>query len=332
MDNKKKYAQFCKETYVPIFSKPWWLDIVCGTENWDVYLCEASGNVYAAMPYYFTEADGYKKITKPMLTQNNGILFKYPANITAPKKLAFEERVINEVCDFIDSSDLDVYEQQYTYQFTNWLPFLWRYYKAFTRYTYVIHDTSQIDEVWKNITTKGKGKIKKGGRNGRIVEILDTQLFYDEHKKIFEKQGLDCPFSYDLFSNLVGSCKIHDCCKMMAVVNENQEIMSVIFLIWDEKSVYQLLGGSIPEYQNKDTYSYLIWEGIKFASNLGLKYDFEGSVIKRISKSFREFGGIPEPYFRIRKVFNEQIVKKEVELEIRQLNSERKQIRDLNKS
>lgn len=69
----------------------------------------------------------------------------------------------------------------------------------------------------------------------------------------------------------------------------------------------------MPEYQNLETYNALIWNSIKFAHEKGLKYDFEGSVIKRISKSFREFGGDPKPYFRIRKVFNPEIVRQEAE-------------------
>ena len=51
-------------------------------------------------------------------------------------------------------------------------------------------------------------------------------------------------------------------------------------------------------------------------NQLGLKYDFEGSVIKRISKSMRQFGGKPMPYFRIRKVFNPDIVRTEAENQI----------------
>lgn len=34
-------------------------------------------------------------------------------------------------------------------------------------------------------------------------------------------------------------------------------------------------------------------------------------MIKRISKSFREYGGVPEQYFRIRKVFNKDILMEE---------------------
>ena len=75
--------------------------------------------------------------------------------------------------------------------------------------------------------------------------------------------------------------------------------------------MYHLLGGSIPSYQKLESYNALTWTAIKMASYMGLKYDFEGSVIEKISKSFREFGGEAKIYYRIRKVFNPEILKKE---------------------
>ena len=66
----------------------------------------------------------------------------------------------------------------------------------------------------------------------------------------------------------------------------------------------------------------LIWHGIEEAIQLGLVYDFEGSVIQRIAKSFREFGGVPKPYFRIRKVFNPEIVRNEAECYIKAIKGE----------
>lgn len=36
---KDEYREFClNEKNIPIFSKDWWLDSVCGTDNWDVAL------------------------------------------------------------------------------------------------------------------------------------------------------------------------------------------------------------------------------------------------------------------------------------------------------
>ena len=91
----------------------------------------------------------------------------------------------------------------------------------------------------------------------------------------------------------------------------DDHILSVIFWVWDDISMYQILGGGMPQYQNLDTYDALIWDGICQAKKMKRAYDFEGSMIKRISKSFREYGGVAEQYFRIRKVFNKDIVMEE---------------------
>ncbi|MEG2286896.1 MAG: hypothetical protein RSC00_03215 [Ruthenibacterium sp.] len=86
------YDQFVTQTYVPIFSQPWWLDAACGAENWDVFVVEQSGTLLAAMPYFMQKKNGIRKTTKAPNTQNNGILFHYPAGQKYPARLAFEEK------------------------------------------------------------------------------------------------------------------------------------------------------------------------------------------------------------------------------------------------
>lgn len=313
MTNKERYLKFCEKVYVPVYSKSWWMDAVCGPENWDVWLYRNGEEVLAAMPYYFEKRGDYNYITKALLTQNNGIIFRYPEGARSVAKQIYEEKVINAACEFIDSMKLDVYEQQYHYDFRNWLPFFWNRYTAMVRYTYVLDDINDMEAVWNALSTKARKLIKKGQRNCKIKTDLDVDTFYYEHEKVFLKQGLRCPFSYEQWNKLYSACKVHESCRIFYAVEKDENIASLLFLIWDERSAYLLLGGSMPPYQNLDTYSALIWESIKYASEKGLIYDFEGSVIKRISKSFREFGGEPKPYFRIRKVFNPEIMRAETE-------------------
>ncbi len=312
-ENREKYVKFCEKTYVPIYSKPWWLDTVCGSENWDVWLYENGEEVLAAMPYYKEKRGAYRYITKAIWTQNNGIIFAHSPEAKPVARQIFEERVINAACEYIRSLGVDVYEQQYHYSFTNWLPFFWNGYTAIVRYTYVMEDLTDMQEVSGRMSSKLRGKIKKGNKNAQIRTGLDPDRFYAEHEKVFLKQGLECPFSPKKWAELYDACKEHEACEIFYAQEPGGDVASVLFLVWDEQSVYQLLGGSMPEYQSLDTYDALIWEGIQFAAEKGLKYDFEGSVIKRISKSFREFGGEPKPYFRIRKVFNPEIMRAETE-------------------
>lgn len=317
---KEKYIGFCEKVYVPIYSKSWWLDAICGEDNWDVWLYENGSDILAAMPYYIEKRGDYTYITKAPLTQNNGIIFNYPQGAKDIAKRQFEEKVIDAACEFIESLKVDAYEQQYQYDFTNWLPFFWNYYNSITRYTYVFEDLTNLDVIWEGISSNYRKKIRKGQKNASFDRGLDYTVFYEEHEKIFAKQGLPCPFSFQLFERLYKACIENNAGEIIYAKTEAGEIASILFLVWDDKSMYQLLGGSMPEYQNLETYNALIWNAINFAAEKGLRYDFEGSVIKRISKSFREFGGDPKPYFRIRKVFNPQIIRDEAEQQIRKLS------------
>jgi len=73
ISNKQIYRDFCKtEPTIPIFSKDWWLDAVCGKDNWDVAVVEKGGQIIASMPYYIVKRRGMRTIAMPKLTQTMG--------------------------------------------------------------------------------------------------------------------------------------------------------------------------------------------------------------------------------------------------------------------
>lgn len=298
------------------------MDAVCGADNWNVWLYETGGEVAAAMPYYLEQRKYGLYITKAPLTQNNGIVFRYPESQGAVSRAKFEEKVIRAAMEFVDSLGLAVYEQQYQTTLTNWLPFSWSGCQALPRYTYCIEDTSDTDAVWAGLTSSYRKNVKKGKKNCEVVELDDPEAFYEEHAKVFARQGLPVPFGRDLWRRLYSALREHGACVALAAVHEGV-IASLLFLVWDNKRMYHLLGGTMPGFNGLETYNALTWEGISRASQMGLSYDFEGSMIERISKSFREFGGKPELYFRIRKIYSPEVVRMEADRQIEKLVEER---------
>lgn len=322
MTNKEKYEQFCASTYVPIYSKPWWMDAVCGAENWDVWLYDNGEQVLAAMPYYMERRGEYRYITKAPLTQTNGIVFREDARRKAVKEAEQQEKIINAACDFIAGLHLDVYEQQYSHTFQNWSPFFWRNYTNVLRYTYVIEDTSDLDVIWDHFAPAYRNEIRKGQRLTRVDTNIDIDTFYREHEKVFLKQGRACPFSKEFWLRLYQACSEHDACRMFCARDGEENIHALLFLVWDERTAYHLLGGYMPEFSSSQAYPALVYHGICFAHEKCLSYDFEGSMLPQVARSFRQFGGVPKPYYRIRKVFNPEIARKEAEDYIRRVQSE----------
>lgn len=321
MTNKEKYSEFCKSTYVPIFSKPWWMDAVCGPENWDVWLYQTGNEtidgIKAAMPYYMERRGPYHYITKAPLTQNNGIIFKDVPGRKLVTEAEVQGKIINAACAFIKSLGLDVYEQQFHHSFQNWSSFFWNHCTCMLRYTYVIEDTSDLTQVMENFSTNYRKNIRKGQRLTQAEAWADRDAFYTEHERVFLRQGKPCPFSRELWNRLYEACLAHDAGQMFRAVDEEGNLHALLFLVWDQRSVYHLLGGYMPEFSSSQAYPALIYHGIRFAHEKKLAYDFEGSMIHQIAIAFRQFGGVPMPYYRIRKVFNPEIVRKEAEDYIR---------------
>lgn len=304
---KELYHSFCTKNYVPIFSQPWWLDAVCGAENWGVHVYEKSGNFLGAMPYYVEERNGYQIITKAHHSQNNGIIMSYLPNMKYVSMLDRQEEVINEMCDFVEKLGVDKYEQQYHYSFTNYLPFKWRGYETLVRYTYVIDDTSDMDKVTGDFNATIRNEIKKAEKYVTIKRGLDLDTCYRINKMTFDRQNMEVPFSLNLFNRIEEACSAHDCREILYAEDAEGNIHSVAYLVWDDESVYFLINGTDPKFKSSQANALLIRESIRLASELGKKFDFEGSVIKQIEHAFRSFGAQQKLYFRIYKSFNQNM-------------------------
>lgn len=307
---KVEYETLCESTYVPIFSQPWWMDAVCGEANWDVWLYQSGGETYAALPYFIKTDGALKVITKAILTQNNGLIIKYPIGQKQCGRLAFEEKIMNAAMDFIESLEIDRYEQQFHYSVTNFLPFFWRKYCMMPRVTYLIEDTSDFACVEKNFDSKIRNCIRSAQRKVVVSEQGSVREFYETNRLSFDRQGVDTPYSYELFSRLHEACVAHNCGKMLFAMDEIGNIHSVAYLVWDDQSVYYLLNGTNPEFKSSQANSYLIEQSILLASRKGKRFDFEGSMIKPIEQCYRQFGATQKIYFRIYKTLNPNIPEK----------------------
>lgn len=322
MGNKEIYAEWCKENYVPIFSQPYWMDAMCGEENWDVWLYGNGTHISAAMPYYRENRGKYKYITKALLTQNNGILFERNEKRKAATFASFQEKVVNAACDFIKELHLDVYEQQYHHSFVNWSPFYWNHYTCIVRYTYVIKDTSDMGKVFEDFTANYRKNIRKGQKYTTVCTDLSPDEFYVEHAKIFAKQNLKANITLEQWHRLYNAVQSNGTGQMICARDDQGNIHSLMYVIWDQEAMYPILGGYMPEFSSSQSYPALTYYSIGMAHEKGLSYDFEGSMLHQVAKSFRQFGGEALPYYRIRKIFNPDIIRMEAEASIKSLEEE----------
>lgn len=302
MTNKEKYIKFCLDNSdIPIFSQPWWLDAVCGENGWDVVIVEKGNEIFATMPYIKPVSKyGLTYSCMPKLTQKLGPYIKYPAGQKYEAKLVYEKKITKEIIELLPK--VDYFLQNFNLTITNWLPWYWLNFNQTTRYSYRIPYICEFSEIVKNFSRNNRQLYNKKDTNLSIVHNLTIEDFYNTCKKTFDRQNLPIPYSFDLVKRIFKACSKNNAGLAFFSVDENGDIHSVSYEIWDNNTVYSLFGGADTKLRNKGGKNYIMFEAIKFAMNNGKSFDFEGSMIEPIENFYRQFGAIQTPYFQITKM------------------------------
>lgn len=279
-----------------IFAKTFWLDAVGSKYN--ILGCFDKGDkLVAGMPITQTDKG---HVAMPKLTQTLGIVLSDFSQMKYVKKISKEKDIIMEFVDNIPK--LKCFDCGFHYNFTNWMPFMWKGYKQQTRYTYVIEDIQDIEKVRVEFADNTKSIITKSIRNNlQVIDDLTLTDMYNMLKKTFERQNMAVPFDFNWFSSFDKVINENNARKMFFAVDEQNNLHAALYLVYDKNSAYYLLGGADPKFRSSGAMYLNIFEAIKYSAKFTNKFDFEGSVVPQIESMFRSFGALQKQYFRISK-------------------------------
>lgn len=299
LNNKEKYRLLCKtENTIPLFSQAWWLDCVCGEENWDVCLVEKGNVIIASNPYFIQSKFGLKYSTQPKLTQTLGPWIR-KSDAKYSNRLSQEKDLLTQL--FKQFSHLQYFHQSWHYKYTNWLPVYWLGYNQSTKYTYRINDLSNLDDVYKNTLNNVKKEIKKALNKYSLVVRCDLHFtdFFKLNELTFSRQSVPMPYTEDFVWNLVKKAESKKQAKWFIAQDNDGNNHAGVLIVWDENSAYYLMGGGDPELRNSGATSLCMWEAIKFSATVSKSFDFEGSMLEPVERFFRSFGAVQTPYFEV---------------------------------
>ena len=272
-----------------LFEQPWWLDIVAPGQ-WDELLIEEKGRVIARMPY----VKNGKRIVMPPFTQTLGIWFAPEVR----KSYAKQKKVINEVLDALGG--YKSVSLQLPPQNDYVLPYKWRGYNVMPRFTYRIEDLSDLDAVFGNFSTTKKQNIRTAQKKVHVSETVNVANLWKMLNATFSRQKMKPSLPERVLERIVTSCEASNHGKYFEAVDDDRNIHSCVFCVYDEETCYYLIAGSDNRYNAKSfANSLLLWESIKFAATHSRVFDFEGSNIERIEHFFQQFGGRCTPYYVI---------------------------------
>lgn len=298
---KKTYRECCKlHPSIPLFNQAWWLDAVCGDDNWNVVLAEKNESVVGALPFIQLKKGWFKIISMPALTQTMGPWINYPVNTDESSKLSFDKKVMSELITQLPP--FDYFHQNFHFTLENWLPFFWQKFKQTTRYTYQLQNTSDLDLLWNELEKSAKKNINKAKSSGiEIEEFDDPTLFYKINALTFSNQNISVPYSKKLIASVYKASVANNAGKMYLAKDRDGNIHSVGMIVYDTSHCYLILGSSDPALRKSGAEYLLYWNMIQFASSNNLIFDFEGSMMENIEIRNRSFGAIQQAYFSVTK-------------------------------
>ncbi|MBH20101.1 MAG: methicillin resistance protein, partial [Crocinitomicaceae bacterium] len=288
-DNKTYYNKFCKKNELPIFFQPWWLDSTAGKNNWGVAIYEKSNEVFGVLPFFFKNKAIFKFLGLPIFSQHLGPWLIYPKGQKNNTKLAFEKEVLTNLINLLPKANVSVLKAHHSIQ--NILPFVWKGFDSTVKYTYLLKDILNNEAgLLENLSSGTRKNIKKAQKIVEVIESEDASELFGLIQKTFNRQRMKVPFNEAQLLNLYNSCIEKNSCKILLAKDKQNNIHSGILLIWNNKTVYYLMGGSNPNFRNSEAMSLVMWESIKFASSFAKEFDFEGTMVESIERFIRGFG------------------------------------------
>ncbi len=283
---------------VPLWQQPWWLDATAG-DKWDA-LCLCTGErLVAALPYVEKRRAGMTAWVQPQLTQSLGP-WLLTEQSTYERRLSRETLLLEHLASCIPKSV--VYRQNWQITRTNWLPFYWAGYRQTTSYTYRLDLTQPEDSLnaAQSKTTRWTVKTARDrfGITAAVEPSIDALIHLN--KATFKRQGATVPYSRSLVQRIFTAGLERGVAEAWIARDATDgQAAAGALIVRDASTAYYLLGGADPSLRATGAQNLLTWEAIKGQMGRSAAFDFEGSMIRPIERSFRSYGAIQVPYFAV---------------------------------
>lgn len=278
-----------------MFAEPWWLDAVA-PGHWREAIVRRDGRIIARLPYVIRKRFGLTCLGHPPLTQTLGPTFRLPEQKSA-KRLSEEKELTTQLIEQLPP--FDVFAQTCSPAIRNVLPFYWKGFSNTVRYTYRIDNLQNLDAVWGGFTKECRNTIRKAEKKVVVHAGGNLDNFYQAVSAMWTEQGTVPPFSHAVLKTLDTACQQHSARRLLCAEDAAGNVHAFVYLVWDYRAAYYLVGTSDRRFRDSGAQSLLIWEALKHAASVTRAFDFEGSMNERIEHFFRSFGALQTPLIRV---------------------------------
>ncbi len=291
---KEIYRQWAAKHPLPLFHRPEWLDAVC---NWEAVVYQKGNDVWGLWPLPIVEQKGFRRITQPYLSPYLGPVIFYPQGQKNASRIAHEKQVLGELLGLLpDYASLDI---KCTPALTNGLPFYWADLNQTTRYTYILNELTDNAVTFADFKDNVRREVRKAEKQLTVCDANSIKALFELKKASYEAKKQSLPFDFPFVEGIYNTVSTNSWGQILEARDEQNLLHASILLVWDHETMHYILGAADPEHNNSGAMSLLLWQGIQLATEKGLAFNFEGSMIPAIERFFSAFGGTLTPYHHI---------------------------------
>lgn len=305
MTEKEMYTDWCdKQSNIPMFLQPWWMDAVCAGKQWNVILVyrqEIAGQsetatpdeVVAAMPYLLSKRLWMTAILMPQETPYGGIWIAEDASAT-------------KVCEVIQrklaAMNLCYYYQQFVVGSPCPPVMKALQFKVRTRNTYQLCDLSNLDNVIDHFSKNKKRQLQKA-LSLHAERGMNVEAFYRFHMHCMEEQKKKLSYTREFLLVLERKTKRLEQSDIIQIKNADGLVYAAAYVVWDDRFLYYLMPCYDPAHKESGAGALLALEAIKLAREKGVSFDFEGSMNHGIANHYKQFGSSATTYYSVSKLY-----------------------------
>lgn len=174
--------------------------------------------------------------------------------------------------------------------------FLWRGFSCPVRYTYIL-DIREPDRVWERMERRVRTVI----RNAESALTLDGAIPVEEFGRLYERtygdRGNPPPVPRAMVERITACALESGAAEMRTVRDAGGEPVAAMVFVFDHRSVYALVSGTVPSRNPSGASSLLFWDAVRRHGGIREQFDLVGANLRSIAFFKKGFGGALTPYF-----------------------------------
>jgi len=280
-----------------VFSTSQWLNAVSSVQGGEPLMVGVWKNdqLIAGVSCIHIAHGPFKKATSPVMTPYGGIIYRPDPGKRHSEAESFNMSCAQQLIKYLNTRYHQVF-LVHTPEFKDIRPFTWAGWREKVLYTYIM-DITDIERLWNLLERKVRTVIRNAESSLEIGGAIDSAHFTELFKRIYKDRGWSPPVKPAVVNALLDKVIDTDIAEMRTVRNKDGYVISAMVLVFDGRSVYAWISGSIPEENASGAFTLLFWDAVKRHTGIHEKFDMVGANIPSISFFKKRFAGVLTPYY-----------------------------------